>query len=140
MNEPYDPLALENQRLSPEEVAVFQQNAVRPVSRYGKQPKIQFMKIPIPLSESLEQLKADWTVYAIFRILYMEWYSDPNHYNPVPLTSCALRRVGISRWQKYRALSILEKTGLISVFREKSKNPQVLLNWLPLKEPGGVGS
>jgi hypothetical protein len=68
-------------------------------------------------------------------VLYEEWFAHPNHYNPVTLTSYALRRFNISRHQKSRALSVLEKSDVIYVYREKRKNPLVTLTWLPLKNP-----
>ena len=64
--------------------------------------------------------------------LYEMWYRDC-HYNPVKLTSRALRKYGVSRWQKYRALKVLEKSGWIWIEREPRKSPFVTMKWLPLK-------
>jgi hypothetical protein len=139
MNEPYDPLAPENICLSPEQMAALQAVQAKPpksVSRYGKQPKIKFHMFPTVLLHDLIRQKAHWSVFAVLTVLYTEWFTHPNHYNPVVLTTRAVRQFGVSRWQKYQALLFLERTGLIQVFREKRKNPLVTLTWLKLKEPG----
>jgi hypothetical protein len=47
--------------------------------------------------------------------------------NPVVLTSTRLRRSGLSRWDKERALSTLEKAGLVRVERRDRRNPLVWL-------------
>jgi hypothetical protein len=78
MSEPYDPLALENQRLLPEEITALQQAAVRPVPRYGKQSKIKFMQFPVPHYEALAQQKAPWTAFAVLGIAYQNWYAPPH--------------------------------------------------------------
>jgi hypothetical protein len=54
-------------------------------------------------------------------------------YNPVHFTTYNLRRFGLSRDQKWRALRFLEKIGQISITRMGAgKNPMVTLNWVPL--------
>jgi len=68
-------------------------------------------------------------------VLYRTWFLDWEHKNPIKLTSESLRACGISRWQKLRALKILEKYGAITVARTNGKNPMVTLNWqLPFME------
>ena len=47
--------------------------------------------------------------------------------NPVPLTSTYLKRFGLSRWDKQRALSVLQSAGLIRVERRGRNNPLVWL-------------
>jgi hypothetical protein len=49
--------------------------------------------------------------------------------NPVKLTSAELRKIGISRQQKFRALKNLERWGLVSVERTNGKNPLVTVFW-----------
>jgi hypothetical protein len=47
--------------------------------------------------------------------------------NPVALTSAYLRRFGIARWDKQRALSALESAGLVRAERRGRNNPLVWL-------------
>jgi hypothetical protein len=47
--------------------------------------------------------------------------------NPVALTSAYLSQFGLMRWDKTRALAVLEKAGLVRVERQKRKNPLVHL-------------
>jgi hypothetical protein len=62
--------------------------------------------------------------------LHKLWFEDFGR-NPVQLTSYKLRKLGISRWRKYRALKLLEEGGYIFVERVNGDNPFVTLKWFP---------
>jgi hypothetical protein len=62
-------------------------------------------------------------------VLYETCYLDWEHKNPVTLTSESLAEYRITRWQKYKALQVLERQGWIIVLRTPGKNPKVKLNW-----------
>jgi len=61
--------------------------------------------------------------------LHELWFTHPNHNNPVHFTTYNLRRFGLSRHQKYRALDFLETIGQVAVERRSGKNPMVTLQW-----------
>jgi hypothetical protein len=103
------------------------------VRRYGKRPGFQFCQFPVSVLDALIAQRANWTAFAVLAALYELWFTNPNHHNPVELTSYNLRRFGLSRQQKWRALWVLEKSKQITVERMgNGKNPLVTLNWLPL--------
>jgi hypothetical protein len=76
-------------------------------------------------------------VLAVLMALFELWYTsgrwDRRYRNPVKLTSAYLKRFGVSRGQKLRALKLFEKAGIISVqYRGRGQNPWVTLKWEPL--------
>jgi hypothetical protein len=111
---------------------VEEQSRQAGVRRYGKRPRFQFCQFPVSVLDALIEHRANWTVLAVLTALHELWFTHPNHHNPVELTSYNLRRFGLSRWQKWDALRVLEKAGQITIERKDRKNPQVTLNWLPL--------
>jgi hypothetical protein len=54
--------------------------------------------------------------------------------NPVKLTNQSLKPFGISRFAKYRALALLQKTGHIGIEKRKKKSPLISLKWLPIRK------
>jgi len=91
---------------------------------------MKFIPISLAVWDRLLELKADWVVWAVVRALYQTWFTDPNHHNPVTLTTYSLRGFGITRWQKYRALEQLENVKLVTVMRDGTKtNLKVRLEW-----------
>ena len=134
--EAFDPFDPDNLRL-PEEMRRQAQSAdqrkTTGVSRYGKRPRFKFCQFPVAVLDALIGQRANWTAWAVLVALHELWFTHPNHHNPVHFTSYNLRRFGISRWQKWRALTVLEKSVQITVERMgEGKNPLVTLNWLPL--------
>jgi hypothetical protein len=100
------------------------------VRRYGNRPRYQKCVLPLTLLDAMVEHRAHWTVLAAVLALHELWFTHPNHNNPVPFTTCNLRRFGLSRDQKWRALRFLEKIGQVSIKRMGSgKNPFVTLNW-----------
>ena len=67
------------------------------------------------------------TMFAI----YDTRYSDYDHPQTVTLTNAMLKRYGVSREQKRRALQILEKSGQYAVEYREDKNPMVTELWRP---------
>ena len=49
--------------------------------------------------------------------------------NIVRLSNNRLRRLGVSRYSKYRALKVLERDGLVSVTRNGKESQQVAVLW-----------
>jgi hypothetical protein len=82
---------------------------------------------------ALCQKRRNHTPLGVLFILQELWFTGFKR-NPVKLTTCALRKFGISRLRKYRALQLLEEGGFISVERTPGKNPLVTMTWLPIKE------
>jgi len=103
------------------------------VRRHGNRPGFKFCQFPVSVLNALIMQKVNWTAFAVLVALYELWFTHPNHYNPVELTSRKLRQFGLSKGQKYRGLKSLVKSGQISVERRTRKNPLVTLNWLPLR-------
>jgi hypothetical protein len=91
---------------------------------------MKFIPISLAVWDRLLELKGDWLVWAVVRALYQAWFTDPNHHNPVTLTTYSLREFGITRWQKYRALAQLENVKLVTVMQDQTQtNLKVRLEW-----------
>ena len=136
MNKSADPFDPANLRL-PEAFLAGRRNGDKPfkrteVRRYGKRPGFKFCQFPVSVLDAIIEQRGNWSVLAVLVALHELWFTHPNHHNPVEFTSYTLRRFGISRQQKWKALWVLEKSGQITVVRRGSgKNPHVALNWLP---------
>jgi hypothetical protein len=106
----------------------------------GSKTKAKFDKFfymfPEHVFEGVWNLCEQHNNYAPLRILsvlHKLWFEDFGR-NPVRLTSYKLRKLGISRWRKYRALKLLEEGGYIFVERVNGDNPFVTLKWFPNKK------
>jgi hypothetical protein len=134
MNKSDDPFDPANLRL-PEDFLAGRPNGNKQskrteVRRYGKRPRYDCCVLPLKLLHAMIEHHANWTVLATVVALHELWFTHPNHNNPVHFTTYNLRRFGLSRYQKYRALDFLEKIGQVSVKQMGSgKNPMVTLNW-----------
>ena len=105
-------------------------NGKRKVRRYHNRPRYDRCVLPLTLLDAMVDHRANWTVLAVVVALHELWFTNPNHNNPVRFTTYNLRRFGLSRYQKYRALDFLEKIGQVSVKQMGSgKNPMVTLKW-----------
>jgi hypothetical protein len=105
-------------------------NTTARVRQHGSRPKYQKCVFPLTLLDALIEHRANWTVLATVVALHELWFTHPNHNNPVHFTTYNLRRFGLSRQQKWRALRFLESIGQISIQRMgPGKNPMVTLNW-----------
>jgi len=100
------------------------------VHRYHNRPRYNRCVLPLTLLDAMVDHRAHWTVLAVVLALHELWFTSPNHNNPVHFTTYNLRRFGLSRHQKWRALWFLENVGQVSVKRMGTgKNPLVTLNW-----------
>jgi hypothetical protein len=68
MSEPYDPLSLEKLRISEEDMATIRMSkdgASKPVSRYGRHPRIKFYKFPASVLNAIVEQNVDRIVLII---------------------------------------------------------------------------
>jgi hypothetical protein len=82
-SDPFDPvnIRLDLSRLAPSP------NGKKP-PQHKRFPKgIAFIPISLAIWDRLIELKADWVVWSVIRALYQTWFTDPNHHNPVTLTT-----------------------------------------------------
>jgi hypothetical protein len=106
------------------------ENGKRKVRRYHNRSRYDRCVLPLTLLDAMVDHHAHWTVLAAVVALHELWFTNPNHNNPVRFTTYNLRRFGLSRHQKWRALWFLEKIGQVSVKRMGTgKNPMVTLKW-----------
>jgi hypothetical protein len=92
----------------------------------SKPPKVQgeFLKGPIPLAWLGRAAKLPGKASLATAIAIM-FEVGRRRSQEVVLTTAILKRFGVNRKAKYRALKLLEKAGLISVVRRPRKNPLV---------------
>lgn len=92
----------------------------------SKPPKIQgeFLKGPIPLAWLGRAAKLPGKA-SLATALAIMFEVGRRRSQEIILTTAILKRFGVNRKAKYRALKLLEKTGLISVVRRPRKNPLV---------------
>ena len=69
------------------------------------------------------QKSGNLTPLGVVHVLLRLWFTGFKR-NPVRLTTCALRKFGISRLRKYRALTLLEEVGLSLL-----SAPAVRIHW-----------
>jgi len=101
---------------------------VRPVRTPAKilKRREHFIRLPFSWLDRLNG--ASGQVYALaLHLLYLRW---KGHGAPVKLANGMLAIDGISRRSKWRALTELERRGLVSIERQPRKSPlvQVLLS------------
>jgi hypothetical protein len=98
--------------------------------------KGEFSKVPNVVWEALFNGNASSSAWKLVLALQELWFRHPNHYNPVRFTTTHAQSFGFSRFQKYRALSELERLGQITVHSAgNGKNPWVTLRWQDLNYP-----
>ena len=92
----------------------------------SKSPKVQgeFLKGPIPLAWLGRAAKLPGKA-SLATALAIMFEVGRRRSQEIVLTSAILKRFGVNRKAKYRALKLLEKAGLISVVRRPRKNPLV---------------
>jgi hypothetical protein len=110
-------------------------NGSKPESK-AKSDKFEFCILPTKVIRQVRKAgdrrtsQAPWLI--LFTLLEL-WFTQYNR-NPVKLTSRSLRGLDISRYQKLRALKLLEKSGQVQIDRRDGKNPLITLRWLPHKK------
>ena len=103
-----------------------------------KKSNTQFVQFEMGFCHKLIDEKIEWAALAIVFALTDTWFNtgrDRRHLNPFPLKLCDVGKWGLTRWQKYRALKFLIRVRLIAVDRRDSKNPMVILAWVPRYSP-----
>jgi hypothetical protein len=98
------------------------------VRRRTQSKNFDFYRLPAKVLESVAIISKS-PALIILCVLYR--LRVKTGHNPVILTSRTLRNFKLSRYQKLRALKLLEKTGHISIDRTRGKNLQIMLNWWP---------
>jgi hypothetical protein len=115
MTDPYD---LENLRLSPE----LEVRRVTP--RKLQKRREQFVMVPFSWLDRLKGASGRTYRLALL-LLHLSWRTKGG---PVKLANGMLKLDGVSRYSKWRALTELERRGLITVERRFRKSPQIRLN------------
>jgi hypothetical protein len=91
----------------------------RPKPRPPKQQQ-HFVRVPIVWVDRLERTRVAASYRVALHLLYRSWKMGSRC---IDLPNGRL--TGVSRWQKWRALSELEQLGLIAIKRRKRKAPLV---------------
>jgi hypothetical protein len=117
--DPFDDL--ENLRLPP-----------MPEVRIGTSAKIQkrrrnFIVVPVAWDDRLTGCTGH-TYKIANRVLYLHW---KNRGQPFRLPNGMLRYDGVTRYSKWRALTTLERLGLITVKRQPKKSPTIHVHLEP---------
>jgi len=107
-----------------------QKKYVDPKDRCVGNGKLQYITF---LAEDLAKLATvtGSAPHALLLWLCSRWFSGSRR-NPFPLTTGPIKGLNLSRHQKYRAVKILVKAGLISIQPRPGKSYLVTLLW---KEP-----
>jgi hypothetical protein len=119
--------------LIPPEELIHKDGRQKKAGDRSKGNGFEFFQFPVGVMTRIGKASNGAGVLGVLLALYELWFTRLN-YNPVRLTSRSLRKYGVSRYQKRRALRALEKSGQILIDRSHGKNPLVTLKWLPLKE------
>ena len=83
--------------------------------------KEKFVKVPRLWEEALADIRADGTTYRVaFYLLDRATWTDH-----VPLGNRVLKKYGVSRYGKWRALERLRQAGLIAVENRRGRPPLV---------------
>jgi hypothetical protein len=120
--------------LSPEFIEAWKKGEVgthkqAPESKIG----IKFYPFPDALVRTL--IRTNYMpALALAAAIYKAYFKDWGNRNPVKLTSAHLAEFHISRYQKLRALKILEQSGLFLVERFKGRNPLITMTWLRIQK------
>ena len=87
----------------------------------------KFIKFPVEWAIQLAYVEADGGTYRVALHLLQEvWRSGSNR---VKLANGALKKQGVSRWTKYRALAVLGSRGLISTDRDGRRSPIIIVKF-----------
>jgi hypothetical protein len=108
---PDDPFALENLRLV---------QVPRTPHRIAKRQE-HFIRVPFDWLEHLKGASGQ-TWHLTLHLLYLHW---KNRGEPIKLANGMLQFDGISRASKWRALTELERRGLIKIERRTRKSPLI---------------
>jgi hypothetical protein len=115
-----DPFDLEKLLLNQEEIKAYSDKAAAPKARKRRQ---QFTLVPDVWKKRLAEGTTNCSTYKLaLALLHRDWKNDGR---PVRLANKGLEADGLNRKQKYRALTDLERLGLVTVERRFRKSPTV---------------
>jgi hypothetical protein len=114
-----DPFDLGNLQL-PDEVRVLGSMAAAKIERRRQ----HFVRVPNSWVEELRRARHISTYRVALHLLYRHWKKAGE---VAPLSNVALAEVGVTRWEKWRALEELERLGLVEVRRRPRQAPLVKL-------------
>jgi hypothetical protein len=119
--------------LSSEEIAALKELPAKlPSSRKSKH-EIQFYQFPTAMVNVL--VRTDYApAWRLAAAVYKGWYKGYKNPNPVKLTSALLTEFRISKDQEWKALKILEQSGLFLVERFPGRSPLVMMKWKLVKD------
>jgi len=86
----------------------------------------EFIMFPLSWLDRLSKTKRRATVFVALCLLELKWRSNDKS-APVPLSNLRMEELGISRYEKWRALKELEAHGFVTVERAKGRSPRVTL-------------
>jgi hypothetical protein len=116
-----DPFNLDNLRLTPEAAsAMGRAAAAKGAQAPSKRQQQQFVMVPWPWIKRLKGARLPASHMVGYLILYQSWRMKGQ---PVPVSTVALRPLGVTRWAKWRALKELERLGLIRVQKSPGRAP-----------------
>jgi hypothetical protein len=123
--------------LSDDMAKLVAENAKKAVSEKvrRKRPTTRFFRMTPGFCRKLCEEKAPWTVWALVYALCDAWYVNGWHEkrpNPFPLNKVDIRKWGLTRSQKSRALKFLVQVRLIRLDQSNPKSPMVTIAWEPL--------
>jgi hypothetical protein len=118
-----DPFAdLNNLRLTPDTATALGREAAAKQKRASpKRHRQQFVKVTWAWIEHLKGARLPATHMVGYLILYQHWKTGGQ---PVPVSTVALRALGVSRWAKWRALKELEQLGMVRVQKHPRRAPR----------------
>jgi hypothetical protein len=120
----YDPFNPEQLRIIPEQQA---KKGAAPKPKQNRQHRGKFVRVPVLWFEQLSSIAAyGVTCRVALHLLHEAWRTDSR---TVKLTNAALRKIGIGRQGKARALAQLRKAGLIAVEQQQGRNPVVTVRF-----------
>ena len=114
-----DPFDLEKLMLNQEKMMAYFGKSAAPKAKRRE----QFTLVPDVWKERLAEGTANCGTYKLaLALLHRDWKNDGR---PVRLANKGLEADGLNRKQKYRALTDLERLGLVTVERRFRKSPTV---------------
>jgi hypothetical protein len=118
-----DELEIEKLRLLVN-IVVPERRAIEP--RKLEKRRKHFVRVPWHWVEALKGATGQTCLLAL-HLLYLHWKGNCA---PIKLANGMLEIDGINRWSKWRALSELERRGLVTVERRRSRSPLVTVHLL----------
>jgi hypothetical protein len=127
-----DPFDFENLRINPNDPRLKPRGASTSRPWTKKKWERKFVRFPWAWVERLEAVKSGSTYRLALLLIYEHWRTADR---PIRLSNILAAEVGVAREAKRRALSELERLGLIRVERGTGKSPLII----PITDPGSDG-